>query len=239
MDIQYILDKRFGIVLYRNALKNSDLIIEALENVLSKNNTGHNKWKEATTGDGDYIKSYRNCYDFHISESILNSITEDIPELTDIYMKTKDAIVECLYDYETRFNIRMDYMEEINYIKYGIGQHFKQHGDDGFSYSSTVSTVAYLNDDYEGGELAFNNLGFKIKPKIGDIILFPSNFIFMHEALPVKSGVKYSAVTMFDYNSRFHHSYTGNDNGGKEMRNPKSNIKNIKKLDNDYIVHAI
>jgi hypothetical protein len=61
----------------------------------------------------------------------------------------------------------------------------------------------------------------------------------MHEALPVKSGVKYSAVTMFDYNSRFHYPYTGSDNGGKEMRNPKSNLKNIKKLDNDYIVHAI
>jgi predicted 2-oxoglutarate/Fe(II)-dependent dioxygenase YbiX len=61
-----------------------------------------------------------------------------------------------------------------------------------------------LNEGYEGGELWFNHLDQTIKPKTGDIVVFPSTFIYSHASLPVKSGVKYSAVTMFDYNDANH-----------------------------------
>ncbi len=54
-----------------------------------------------------------------------------------------------------------------------------------------VSAVAYLNDNYEGGELYFPEYKVKVKPTAGSIIFFPSNTI--HEALEVKSGHKYFA----------------------------------------------
>jgi predicted 2-oxoglutarate/Fe(II)-dependent dioxygenase YbiX len=98
----------------------------------------------------------------------------------------------------------MEYMEAINFVKYNPGQHFQVHADHGFSYICTVSSVMYLNDDYEGGELWFPNFDLKIKPDYGDIILFPSTYIYAHAALPVISGTKYSAVTMFDYNDKAH-----------------------------------
>ena len=62
----------------------------------------------------------------------------------------------------------------------------------------------YLNDEYEGGELFFPYFDLKFKPEAGDIVLFPSTFIWAHAALPVESGLKYSAVTMFDYNDKNH-----------------------------------
>jgi predicted 2-oxoglutarate/Fe(II)-dependent dioxygenase YbiX len=62
----------------------------------------------------------------------------------------------------------------------------------------------YLNDDYEGGELWFPYLDLTFKAEAGDIVLFPSTYIFAHAAKPVISGTKYSAVTMFDYNDRNH-----------------------------------
>lgn len=102
----------------------------------------------------------------------------------------------------------MDYMEAINFVKYGPNEHFSAHSDHGFSYVCTVSSVMYLNDDYEGGELEFTKLGFKIKPEAGDIVVFPSTYIFTHASLPVISGTKYSAVTMFDYNDKWHKSHT-------------------------------
>jgi len=37
--------------------------------------------------------------------------------------------------------------------------------------------------------------------------LFPSSYLFSHAALPVKSGIKYSAVTMFSYNDRNHQDH--------------------------------
>jgi predicted 2-oxoglutarate/Fe(II)-dependent dioxygenase YbiX len=37
----------------------------------------------------------------------------------------------------------------------------------------TNSTIIYLNDDYEGGEIYFPEFDFEYKPKRGDAILFP------------------------------------------------------------------
>jgi predicted 2-oxoglutarate/Fe(II)-dependent dioxygenase YbiX len=98
----------------------------------------------------------------------------------------------------------MEYMEAINFVRYGEGQHFSVHTDDGFSYSCTLSSVGYLNDDYEGGEIWFPNLKLKFRPQKGDILFFPSTYIYAHAALEVTSGIKYSAVTMFDYNDNNH-----------------------------------
>ena len=95
-------------------------------------------------------------------------------------------------------------MEAINFVRYGECQHFAVHTDHGFSYTCTVSSVIYLNDDYEGGELYFPYLNITLKPEAGDIVMFPSTYIYAHASMPVKSGIKYSAVTMFDYNDNNH-----------------------------------
>jgi predicted 2-oxoglutarate/Fe(II)-dependent dioxygenase YbiX len=67
-----------------------------------------------------------------------------------------------------------------------------------------VSLVAYINDDYEGGELSFRLQNLKIKPEAGDLFIFPSTFMYPHKAEVVTSGIKYSIVTMLDYNKKFH-----------------------------------
>jgi hypothetical protein len=65
----------------------------------------------------------------------------------------------------------------------------------------------YLNDEYEGGELWFPYLDITFKPSYGDIVFFPSTYIYAHASKPVSSGTKYSAVTMFDWNDRTHQNY--------------------------------
>lgn len=125
-------------------------------------------------------------------------------ELVNIYNDTKNPLKECIADYEKRYNINLGYMEAINYIRYGTNQHFQVHTDHGFSYTCTTSSCMYLNDDYEGGELWFPYLDLTFKPEYGDIVLFPSTYIYAHAAKPVLSGTKYSAVTMFDYNDKNH-----------------------------------
>jgi hypothetical protein len=102
------------------------------------------------------------------------------------------------------YNITMRYMEAINFVRYGPGEHFAVHTDHGFSYICTVSNIVYLNDGYDGGELHFPLLDISYKPEAGDSIFFPSTYIYAHASLPVTSGVKYSAVTMFDYNDDSH-----------------------------------
>jgi hypothetical protein len=98
----------------------------------------------------------------------------------------------------------MGFWEWTNVVKYGPGQYFKEHADHGWSYISTVSLVSYPNDDYLGGELAFPKLKIFEKPKAGDLYVFPSTYLFSHIAMPVRSGTKYSFVTMLDYNDDTH-----------------------------------
>jgi predicted 2-oxoglutarate/Fe(II)-dependent dioxygenase YbiX len=105
------------------------------------------------------------------------------------------------------YNINMQYREAINYVRYKEGQHFQVHSDHGFSYNCTLSSVMYLNDEYEGGELWFPYLDITLKPSYGDIVLFPSTFIYAHASKKVVSGTKYAAVTMFDWNDRTHRNH--------------------------------
>jgi len=60
-----------------------------------------------------------------------------------------------------------------------------------------ISFVGVFNDDYEGGEFAFFNREKVYKFEKGDAILFPSNFMFPHEILPVTSGTRYSIITWY------------------------------------------
>lgn len=56
-----------------------------------------------------------------------------------------------------------------------------------------LTVLGALNEDYEGGE--FILCGENIELKTGDVIVFPSNFLYPHEVKPVKSGVRYSFVS--------------------------------------------
>lgn len=82
-------------------------------------------------------------------------------------------------------------------LKYEVGQEYKAHVDAGPSEPRVLSGILYLNDAYEGGELFFPELDLEIKPRAGEVVLFPSNFCFVHLSKPVIKGVKHAVVTWF------------------------------------------
>jgi predicted 2-oxoglutarate/Fe(II)-dependent dioxygenase YbiX len=57
--------------------------------------------------------------------------------------------------------------------------------------------VASISSECDGGELEFPYLDTKLKLETGSVVLFPSNFPYMHIAHPVTNGIKYSLVTWF------------------------------------------
>ena len=61
----------------------------------------------------------------------------------------------------------------------------------------------YLNDDdeYEGGDLHFASCNITLKPKIGDVVISPSNWMFFHKVTEVTSGVRYSGTYWYYYGS--------------------------------------
>jgi len=191
-----------GVWVYRDVIKPELQLIERTSQFLASDENEY-EWQDATVGYMEKRLDYRDCQDFKIGE-IKNPVTKEDFELNKIWQDAYATQLPAVEDYCAKYNVRMNYWEVMNFIQYGPGQHFQEHADHGFSYSATVSLVAYPNDDYEGGELVFPKLDLSIKPKAGDLYIFPSTYLFSHVAKPVHSGRKYSIVTMLDYNDHAH-----------------------------------
>ncbi len=128
---------------------------------------------------------------------------------------------------EEYFHAPITFSSTIQMLEYKRGSFYTKHADDsseildkdkntiGFKNVAPyrkITTVLFCSqfedktDDYSfnGGELVFNYLydenqnQIKIKPKIGDLIIFPSNPYFSHEVLPVKSGYRLTLVQWHD-----------------------------------------
>ena len=57
-----------------------------------------------------------------------------------------------------------------------------------------LSVLGVLNDDYEGGEfILFDD--YKIDFKKGDVLIFPSIFLYPHKVEPVTKGTRYSYIS--------------------------------------------
>jgi len=195
-----------GIWVYRDVFNKDLNIINRLESIgltADKESDPRYSWREASVGYSTVNTGYRDCKDIKLNQVISPSSSTE-SQVLDLWTDLKNVQSGPALDYCNRYSIKMDYWEVMNCIKYGPKQHFKEHADHGFSYSATVSLVGYPNDDYEGGELTFPKLDIKIKPKAGDLYIFPSTYLFSHVAEPVESGTKYSVVTMLDYNDHAH-----------------------------------
>ena len=92
------------------------------------------------------------------------------------------------------------HISQVRFNRYKIGTKMRSHHDhiqslfDGkLKGIPIISIVGLLNDNYEGG--AFMCREKEIKLIRGDILLFPSNFMYPHEVKEVTKGIRYSFVS--------------------------------------------
>jgi len=130
-------------------------------------------------------------------------------DLLPVYPQVKellDNIVENVINPFYGFKVRDS--EEPQLLCYEPGGHYKPHVDaeglwtnpDGTQvYKKTIdrdlSTVLFLNDDFEGGCFTFPDLRVTIRPEPGLLICFPSSRWYRHGVEPVISGHRYTLVT--------------------------------------------
>lgn len=58
-----------------------------------------------------------------------------------------------------------------------------------------IAVNMYLNDEYEGGELYFPDYDLSIKPKPGQLIMFPGGHEYRHGVRVVTSGSRYTMAS--------------------------------------------
>lgn len=194
-----------GIVVYKNALPKELNFIERLEASLTKENSPF-QWEGSRVGYFQSDLDHRNCQDFKYNKETLGELNENSQDLALIHDQVKDSLKACLEDYSRAYLIRVEWIGAFNMVKYGPGEKFNVHSDDGEPYRCTVSAVGYFNDDYEGGELYFKFFDLTYKPEAGDFIIFPSSYVYAHASVPVKEGIKYATVIMTDRSSFAHHN---------------------------------
>lgn len=90
--------------------------------------------------------------------------------------------------------------EPLTILRYRPGQQYRPHHDAGAQAARHWTALIWLNDDYEGGETDFPDVGMRVKGAVGDLLLFHNvteggmpDERMMHAGLPVTSGVKWLA----------------------------------------------
>ena len=84
--------------------------------------------------------------------------------------------------------------------RYSVGQMMRPHHDHIYSLFDgeekgipVLSIIVNFNNSYTGGDLCFWD-DYVLELGQGDIIIFPSNFMYPHHVTSVLSGQRYSAV---------------------------------------------
>jgi len=186
-----------NIVYFKGVIKNYQEIIDAIESLSNDAVSDWRPWNGhgSSTRYGD-IKDVRKDKIVEINSDkdrakaafaincLTNKMSECAIEYADIFNIDRDALyyaVSLLTDPRTTMGIN----------KYDEGAFMGSHVDfNEDNYYLAYTIVVYLNDDYEGGELYFNDLDITIKPEAGSIIMYPSSAPYSHQSLKVLKGRK-------------------------------------------------
>lgn len=178
--------------IYENAWPNPARTIEMIEKEVALPDSDIYWQKAETIGSGafQHARSNKMMAVSYFASLANNAVMQNVHNQFNMLLLAATNVYAKKYNIHETF-----YHETYSLLKYSNGQEYTEHYDGATGIGRCISCIAYLNGDYEGGEIEFVNFGVKIKPQPGMLIIFPSNFAYRHIAHPVTSGVKYNLVT--------------------------------------------
>jgi predicted 2-oxoglutarate/Fe(II)-dependent dioxygenase YbiX len=173
-----------------------DIIAPELCDAILVEFSNEEEWQKTVVGDGRVNDKVRNA------ETIVLSYPHVIEKNAEIRSNLDKTIFAsaglAIQKYNKNFdNCKIQEDSGYELLRYKEGQFYIQHTDSFKDRPRAVSCSFILNDDYEGGEFAFFDRELTYKLKKGSCIMFPSNFMYPHEIMPVTSGIRYSIITWF------------------------------------------
>ncbi|MBL4619121.1 MAG: 2OG-Fe(II) oxygenase [Marinicaulis sp.] len=106
---------------------------------------------------------------------------------------------------QPHFQTKLEWFETPEVLRYRKGGEYIMHSDaynwlrDEKKWKRAIdrdfSTLMYINEEFEGGEIYFPNCDFGMKPRRGMLVAFPSDWRYTHMAKPVTSGIRYAIVS--------------------------------------------
>lgn len=178
------------IVEFENILSNEDCdaILKEYQNCAD--------WGPTYVGGGVVDRNIRNVDSVMLSEPHTIALNPDARKrIDDLIFKGAAKAIAKYNELFPEAKIESDSGYQL--LRYGEGQFYKQHTDHFKQEPRTVSCSFALNDDFEGGGFAFFDRDFVYRSFKGSVLMFPSNFMYPHEILPVTKGTRYSIITWF------------------------------------------
>jgi predicted 2-oxoglutarate/Fe(II)-dependent dioxygenase YbiX len=165
-----------------------DAILEEFKN--------EDEWEKTVVGDGRVEDKIRTAETIIISYPHVIEQNSKVRQKLDKYVFASAGLV--IKKYNEKFPLcRIEEDSGYELLRYKEGQFYVQHTDFFKARPRSVSCSFALNDDYEGGEWGFFDREMVIKAPKGSAVLFPSNFMYPHEIMPVTKGTRYSIITWF------------------------------------------
>jgi hypothetical protein len=187
-----------GIVVYSNVIDQHQTLIPYIENSAA---SGSLEWQKAyvrSSGADEVDTNTRDTLTIgvpYLNNLELNLLDENqsaTKRLSQIFFNAFDPIEN---DYKNNFSLSTESHDVYGILKYGVGQKFTNHIDDHLAYPRRLSSVYYINDDYDGGEINFPRFGLSYKPLANEMLLFPSIYVYNHSVSEVTSGTRYAVVS--------------------------------------------
>ena len=130
-----------------------------------------------------------------VIDAIRDADTSSFPPLAeDLVVQAINACIAAASGTEAAWG------EPLTILRYRPGQQYRPHHDAGAQAARHWTALIWLNEDYEGGETDFPDVGLRVKGGVGDLLLFHNVTAdgapdprMMHSGLPVTSGVKWLA----------------------------------------------
>jgi predicted 2-oxoglutarate/Fe(II)-dependent dioxygenase YbiX len=171
-------------------------LTNALCDALLEEFSNEDEWVKTVVGDGEVNNKVRTAETVIISYPHVIDRNHKVRNKLDKYLFASAGDVIKKYN-ENFFDCRIQEDSGYELLRYKEGQFYVQHTDSFRERPRAVSCSFALNDDYDGGEWGFWNRKKIVKLKKGSAILFPSNFMYPHEIMPVTRGTRYSVITWF------------------------------------------
>jgi len=193
--------KKYSPILIKPASKLEDFI-QVFDNVLSPENCNlilneyqnSSEWLDTKTGDDEISKNVRNCMEISISQDFTINQNLDVRKnLDNLVFESVRNIISNYNDIVPTFRIDIDTGYQL--LRYKEDEFYTQHTDSFKEQQRSLSCSIQLNEDYDGGEFALFDREMMIRTKSGSAIVFPSNFMYPHEIMPVIKGTRYAIIT--------------------------------------------
>ena len=143
------------------------------------------------------------------------------------FQNCESEIYQCLIRYVEQYPLVLPslwWKEQGHVVAYSQNSAMGFHSDNDVNYQPgavpdlqlatrhVVGCILYFNDsvdnvdeikkyEFTGGELDFSYLDVCYKPKSGDIVFFPSNYMASHKVKDVKNGARYAYISYFSQGS--------------------------------------